>query len=86
MDATVTIKLEKAITINGEKVDKLTMREPTVGDMFDTTKQNRTPAANEAHLMAQLCDISPEDIRQVSVKDYSRIVKKYVEMASSDED
>lgn len=67
---TKTIELKRPVTISGAKVERLTMREPTVGDQIDAQNATKSAADGEVLLIANLCEISPDDVRGLTMRDY----------------
>lgn len=65
------IKLTKGVEINGTLVKTITMREPTVGDHIDASEVKGGRGAQEAVLFANLCEMTPAEIRSMSMKDYA---------------
>ena len=75
MNETKTIELTKPIKVNGVEVSTLTMRTPTVGDqlVFDKNGEN----FKEVKLIANLCSVSPEDMKAMPLKDYMNLQEAY---------
>ena len=71
------IKLVKGVEINGATIKTLTMREPTVGDQIDVSEMKGSDAAQEVALFANLCEITPADVRSMSMKDYHLLRDAY---------
>jgi hypothetical protein len=67
-----TIELEFPLTIAGAKVGVLAMRRATVGDVL-TANRIKDEIEREIVLFANLCQVSPEDIRSLDLKDYSKL-------------
>lgn len=67
------IKLQTGILIDGVTVKTLAMREPTVGDQIAAQEVKGTPAAQEVALMANLCEITPNDIKAMTLRDYRKV-------------
>lgn len=83
----VSVKLSKPVGLNGVLSDTIVMREPTIGDMRKTAKLAKDDAgAQEIFLFANLAGCSPQDIEQLSVKDYSRLQEGYFRLVRDDED
>ena len=73
----IKIPLSRAKEMNGILVSELTMREPTARDEVVAQKQMDDSAMAEITMFANLCDISPEDVLNLSSRDYRRLVKAY---------
>lgn len=77
-DETKVIELDKSIEINGATVNKLTMREPTVGDQIAASKVKGSDADQEVFLIATICDVSPADLHKVKLSDYRKLQEAFV--------
>lgn len=73
------IKLAKAIDIDGVAIATLVMREPTVDDQLSATKSKGDDAEREITLFANLCEVSPAEIRKLSLRDYKRVQRAFVD-------
>ena len=71
------IKLTKGVEINGTLVKTVTMREPTVGDQIDASEMKGGRGTQEAALFANLCEMTPAEIRSMSMKDYTLLQNAY---------
>ena len=78
MSNTETIELSSPITINGEEIKEITMREPTVGDQLAAAKTATSVPEQELHVIASLCDISPQDLHAMAWKDYRKLQEALV--------
>ncbi|WNL50857.1 tail assembly protein E [Xanthomonas phage Murka] len=77
-EGAVTIKLSRQADIAGAKVQTLKMREPLVRD--DEAAQlsaNGNGTAYEMTLFANLLDVSVDDLRNLTTRDYRRIAAAY---------
>lgn len=72
------IKLTKPIKINGVEAKSLTMREPTVQDQLDVAALKDDPIAQELTIIANLCDVAPDDLKALTLKDYKGLQEAYV--------
>lgn len=72
-DGVVEITLSRPLDISGSKVKVLRMREPTVNDQLVMEESQKSDAMKELTLMANLCDMSPDDIRLLTLRDYKRV-------------
>lgn len=77
MTGTKEIKFDKPITVSGKQVSALTMREPTVEDQLTAEEGGRTEARREVALLANLCEVSPEDIAALKLKEYRKLQEAY---------
>ena len=64
-----TITLQYPIDTNGAPTSTLTLRRPTVGDLLSSS-QGRSDKEAEVHLLADLCGISPDDVKHLDLADY----------------
>lgn len=74
---TKQIKLDTGIEINGTTVKVLTMREPTVADQLSADEIKGSDAVKEITIFANLCEISPDEIKQMTMKDYRKLQEAY---------
>lgn len=78
-EAKATITLSRPLSINGTKVPKVTMREPTVRDEMLARKTAGTDSAdNESTLLANLCGLLTDDLQNMSLKDYRRLQEAFL--------
>jgi hypothetical protein len=49
------------------------MREPTVEDMERYQDDKGSDAQREVRMIANLCEISPDDVRKMPLRDYARL-------------
>lgn len=67
------ITLARPATISGAKTSVLRMREPTVDDQLVLDEMKGTPVQKEINLFANLCEVAPEDIRKLTLRNYRRV-------------
>ena len=48
-------------------------REPTVGDQLVADEMKGSEAAKEIATLANLCQVAPDDIKRLTLKDYKRL-------------
>lgn len=72
-DGSVTVTLDKGLEINGAVIKVLTLREPSVADQINAQKAHRTEADQEVALIANLAEISPDDVHRLKLRDYRRV-------------
>lgn len=70
---TVNIELSKAIKVDGADVKVLRMREPTVADQLAMDKAGGSAAEQEIALVANLCQVAPSDLHQLTMRDYKKV-------------
>lgn len=78
LDGKTEITLTRPVDIMGTKVSVLCMREPTVADNEATSSMEGSDATREIHEFANLCDMSPDEFRKLSLKDYQRVRAAYL--------
>lgn len=71
-DGSVTVTLIKGIDVDGAKVKTLTLREPTVADQLAAQSAPGGNAGAEVALIANLSQMTPDDIKKLTLRDYSR--------------
>jgi hypothetical protein len=77
-DGCVDITLHKPMTIDGVQVTSVRMREPTVADQEAASVMTGSDATREIQTFANLCNITPDDIRKMTMRDYKRLQTAYV--------
>lgn len=73
----VDIELSRAITLDGAEVKSLRMREPTVGDQIAAQESARSNAMQEVTMFGNLCEIDPETVKSLRIKDYNKLREAY---------
>ena len=71
-DGSVDITLSRPMDIDGAKVAVLRMREPTVGDQLVADESTGSEAAKEITMLSNLCQVAPDDIKRLKLRDYKR--------------
>ena len=71
------VKLSRPIEISGATVSALRMREPTVLDQQSALEMKGSQATQEITLFANLCDVTPDDIRKLALRDYKKLSEAY---------
>ena len=73
------VTLSTPVKIDGTAVTRLTMREPTVRDeMLARKTADGDGANNEIILLANLCGLSEEDMRNVTLRNYRRLQEAFL--------
>lgn len=78
----VDIKLTRPIDVDGAQVTTLRMREPTVADQETAMDAAGSDAAREIMLFANLCAITPDQIRKLALKNHKRLQEAYTNFTS----
>ena len=73
----IAVTLNTGVNIDGAKVNVLTMREPTVQDTLAMDNIKGSSSDKEIGYFANLCQISPDDIKGMTQRDYGRLQKAY---------
>mgnify|MGYP000039893694 CR=1 FL=1 len=77
-DGSVDITLSKPAEFAGVKTSTVRMREPTVGDQEVASEMSGSDASREINVFANLCDLAPDDIRKLPLRDYKRFQTAYL--------
>lgn len=72
-DGFADITLAKMITVDGAKVSTIRMREPIVRDIEASQDSKANAATTEISLFANLCTLTPDQIRDLSARNYFRL-------------
>jgi hypothetical protein len=73
-DGSLTINFEsRPPKIDGTEVKSLKMREPFVDDQLAADSAGSSSALSEISLISNLCEISPEAVRSMTMRQYSRL-------------
>jgi len=68
----------KGLEVNGAKLSVIRMREPDVNDQLAMDAVKGGDAAKELHMMANLCEVSQDDLRKLSLRNYRRVQRAFV--------
>lgn len=71
------IPLNCPIKCSGVEVSALHMRDPLVSDILTASKLKGTDAENEVTLFANLCEVEPNAIKSMSLRDYKKLQRAY---------
>ena len=69
----VDVELSRPMVIDGAQVKALRMREPTVADQLASEEMKGSDSAKEIAMLANLCEVSPDDIKRLTLKDYKKL-------------
>lgn len=64
--------LLRPITVDGQKIEQVTVLEPTVLDI-ETSNQEATELAKTKRILAQVMELKPDDIKQFGSRDFARL-------------
>lgn len=71
------IELDYPVEFKGTKYTALTMRRPKVRDQLAADKVGVTQAERETALFGNLCDVPPDVIQELDMKDYGQLQERY---------
>jgi hypothetical protein len=71
-DGSMTVTLARGFNVSGAKTNELTLREPSLADQL-TSQKLGTSAESEVALLANLAEVSPDDLRGLKMRDYQRL-------------
>jgi hypothetical protein len=84
-DGIATVALSRPSEANGIKVDKLTLREPTVREMRAATLQGgNNEEEQEMVLFCSLASIGRADLEGLLMRDYRRLQTAYFRVGADD--
>ena len=69
------IDLDYSIQIDGTKVQQLSMRRPTVRDQMFFEDGKGSEARRIVNYLANLCEVSPDNILELDQSDFSKLTK-----------
>lgn len=72
------IILSRPADIAGVKTEAVRMREPTVADQEVAAEMSGSDASREIAVFANLCELAPDDIRKLPLRDYKRLQTAYM--------
>ncbi len=73
----IEIKLTEPVEINGEHFEQLSIRPPRVRDLLMASKFDGSDEEKEVRIFANLCEVPPEVIEELTIKDYQQLQKAY---------
>jgi hypothetical protein len=75
-EKSVTIPLDFPLELADRKLDAVTIQRPTMGDLEDYPVNAGTGLKEEMALVAHLCGLHAEDLRQMDAEDYDKLQKQ----------
>lgn len=72
-DGYVDVTLSRPAQFDGTQTTVLRMREPTVADQLAMDAGTGGEALKELTLVANLCQVPPNDLKALGLRDYKRI-------------
>ncbi|MFK4765482.1 phage tail assembly protein [Desulfobaculum sp. SPO524] len=75
------ITLEYPVEYKGQKLETLNMRRPKVRDQI-AVQSAGTDVEQELRLFANLCEVSPEVLEGMDLKDYTKLQEVYRDFLS----
>lgn len=80
-----TIKLSTPITLNQLPTNQIILREPTVGDQLNARQlAGNDDAQFEMTMLASMAGCAPDDLRQVTLRDYGKLQKAYLRLSAEE--
>ncbi len=73
MSVKETLDLQYPITNNGEECNQLCIRRPSVRDLLVSERAKGNEIEKEIRLIANLCEVAPEQIEQLDMADYMKL-------------
>lgn len=81
----VTVTLTAPAQANSVKVDRLTLRAPTVRDIRAAQAGAGDEEQRELNLFASLAEVGVQDLEVLALKDYTRLQAGYFRLVRDDE-
>jgi hypothetical protein len=75
--ATAKIELDFPVEISGVQVKHLIMRRPKVRDEVAFTKHSGDDADKTLQLLANLCEVTPEDLMELDSSDFGKLEAQF---------
>jgi hypothetical protein len=75
--ATAKIALDFPVTISGVEVKHIIMRRPKVRDEVAFTKSKGDDADKTLMLIANLCEVTPEDLMELDSADFKKLEEQF---------
>lgn len=72
-DGYADITLASSIKVDGATVSTIRMREPSVRDLENSQDSREKPATAEIQMFANLCEMTPDQIRDLTARNYFRL-------------
>ena len=73
----VEIKLTEPVEVNGERFEQLSIRAPRVRDLLMASKFDGSDEEKEVRIFANLCEVPPEVVEELTIRDYQQLQKAY---------
>ena len=77
----LTLKLKKAVIVDGHEYAELTLNELTVGEniALERDHSGKGPAEQDMYFFAKSCRVPPEVISGMGQRDYVRLKNRFME-------
>lgn len=76
-ERSVTIPLDYPLQLADRRLDGITMRRPTMGDLIDHPVRDGLDYLGEIRLFATLCGLHEDDLRMMDSEDYLKLQLQY---------
>ena len=73
----VEITFGYPVTVDGERVERVRMRNPLARDSRDAQRGGGAEAEIEMRLFANLCELSPKVVEVLDMSDYLKLQKQF---------
>jgi hypothetical protein len=74
----IDVTLNRAIDVDGTPMKVLRVREPTVADQLLADEYKGSDSAKELITMANLCQVSIDDLKKLTLKDYKKLQEAFI--------
>jgi hypothetical protein len=78
----IDVTLNRPIDVDGTEMKVLRVREPTVADQLVADEYKGSDSAKELLTMANLCQVSTEDLKKLTLKDYKKLQEAFINFIS----
>lgn len=68
-----TIELQYPVTVDGQIINAINLRRPTVRDRLVSERSSGSDAEKEVRLVANLCEMAPDHIELLDMADYVKL-------------
>lgn len=76
------VMFDKGFLRAGARVTSVGMREPTVADQIAAERAGKSAAEQEIALIGNLCELTPDEVASLSMRDYRRLQEALVDFTS----
>lgn len=69
----ITLEFPVHSPTDNREIKELNMRRASVGDQLAAEHDSKNPAETEIRLFANLCGVTPEEMKLIDLKDYRQV-------------